>query len=499
MSRKRPLPATHSRHPGATKSGAERLFEVLKRHTGSGYLRAYNSPDVRATVLFEPFDDDRIKECQCAWGGKTKRQRRAAMAELSALLGAEDTCTEKRTRIGAMLQALRKWEVRCEIVDALDNTLPPPKADARRLLRVQYTYKADLAGRRYTTASWKDYGDGKLRSVALQAIPGDLRAKLTGRYLSDFDGVNSDPCIILNECRFAGIPNETCACIRGFVENRARWVERVSEFYCAHAGWDCTPRTMASLRVAVKRWPNMLANGASYRCILDKANLPHDCPMETKYLLPLQHELKSVKETLLACPRNAAFVEKHTRLLAHKFPEKNPHELRTTLFSLLISTREDTILGICVEKVRAANRDAWGADAFDQFPCEQKWVGSLVFDGQMAELHPDVRKRVDKNGRLELLNEIESELARHGWDYKLDVKPNFGMQHLPVNSAEEGKRALRAAVDEYRSVREVVSRASLPPPKVDKTLLSIEEDTLNTRNPRQWAGPSGAPRASALR
>lgn len=492
MPRKRPLAATSSAPTDTPKSGVERLFELLKRRTGSGYLRAYNEPDVRATVMFEPFDDDRIKECRRAWGGTKKRQRKAAIRELGALLEAGDECTEKRKQISPVLQSLRKWDVRCEIVDALNSALPPPKGDARRLLRVQYTYKADLAGRRYTTAFWKDYGDGKLRSIALQAIPGDLRAKLTGRYLSDFDGVNSDPCIILNECRFAGIPADQCACIRSFVERRPDWVERVSEFYCTHAGWECTQTTMGSLRLAVKRWPNMLANGASYECLLDKANLPQDCPVETKHLLPLKRELKGLREALLASPRNAAFVEKHTRLLARKFPGKNVHQLRTTLFSLLISTREDTILGICVDQVRAANREAWGAQAFDELPCEQRCVGSLVFDGQMAELHPDVRKKVDKNGRLQLLNDIESELARHGWDYKIDVKPNFGLQHLPVNSAEEGERALHAAISEYPSVREAVSQASLPVEKTDKTLLSIREDT---RDPLGRARQPITPRA----
>ena len=50
MSRKRPLSTTHSRHPDTTKSGADRLFELLKRHTGSGYLRAYNSPETHTLL-----------------------------------------------------------------------------------------------------------------------------------------------------------------------------------------------------------------------------------------------------------------------------------------------------------------------------------------------------------------------------------------------------------------------------------------------------------------
>lgn len=456
------------------KNGEARLVELLRLRTGSGELRAFNSLDKRATVMFEPFDGDRIRECLNDWGGLRTRQRTAAITQMITLEQKHKGDANYTVRINELLRSLRKWECRYEIIVALDAALPSPKQGARRMLRVQYTYKAtNMAGRRYSTTLWKDFGDGKLRSLALQALPGDLRAKLTGKYLFDFDGVNSDPSIILNECRFVGVPTQKCRCIRSFVEDRRTWIEQVCAFYCMHAGYESTTEIMEPLRCAVKRWPNLLANGASYQCLLETAGLPRDCPMETNHVLPLREELKLLKQTLLASPRNTTFVETHSLRLKRRFPEKSAHEIQTTLFSLLISTREDEILTICVDVVRSANRSAWGEQVFDQLSYEKRWVGSLVFDGQMVELHPDVRNRVDANGRLQLLNEIELELSSRGWDYKLDVKPNFGMQHIPVASAVEGARALETAIALYPSVSKAVALASAVDDKSDRTRLIV--------------------------
>ena len=420
-----------------------------------------------ATIMYEPFDAVRVGECLRLWGGSQKLKREAAMKELKNLLPAAST-QDERGRLHKLLGDLRKWDARYAMVAALDAVLPQAREDGRRMLRVPYAYKADGAGRRYSTASWRDFGDGKLRCLALQSLPGDLRPKLSGRYLYDFDGVNSDPCIILNECRFADIPAERCACLQSFVDNRTDWIERVAEFYCFQgyglASPEAPPEVMTSLRLAVKRWPNMLANGAAHTCLLEKAGLPSDCPLDTRLVQPMMTELIDIKEQLLTAPRNETFVIKHTKRLQGEFPEKSAHELQTSLFSLLISTREDQILEICVNAVRDANRDAMGADAFERLPDEEKHVGALVFDGQMAQLHEGVRQRVDANGRLELLNTIEAKLLSCEWHYKIDIKPNFGLQDLHVESAVKGEEALNEAILSYPSVGKAVWRACMPDP-----------------------------------
>lgn len=425
-------------------------------------LRRLPTPYDR-NVMFEPFDGDKIRECLADWGAD-QSQRDAAQQELLRLGAAAG---ERQDEIRDIQSCLHKWRVRHILVKELDAALSPPDEHGKRYLKVEYDYKAGgaQAGRRYARGRWKDFGDGDLRSLSLQGLPADLRAKLTGKYLFDFDGVNSDPVIIVNECRRAQLPQEAYRCINHYVEFRSEWIKNVAEFHLASAGWERTK--MSDLSDCVKRWPNLLAKGAGYARLLQQAGLPDGSPLESKFVLPMKKELWSLRTKLLAA--NEAFVHFHRGRLERANQGISNHDLQTKLFSLLISTREDEILQISVETVRRLNREAYGAAAFDILPRERRDAGALVFDGHMAELHPAVAHRVDEDGRLELLDAIESALSEQGWSYTIAVKPNHDLQDSPVASAVSGRAALQKAIEKYPTVRATV----------DAVVARVESESLS--------------------
>jgi hypothetical protein len=57
------------------------------------------------------------------------------------------------------------------------------------MVRSEYKAGGHEEGRAYAKTVWKDFGDGELRTMALQGMPSDLRPKLTGKFLFDVDGV----------------------------------------------------------------------------------------------------------------------------------------------------------------------------------------------------------------------------------------------------------------------------------------------------------------------
>ena len=151
-------------------------------------------------------------------------------------------------------------------------------------------------------------------------MPGDLRPKLTGKWLIDIDGVKSDPSIIVNEARSAGLPPDDFKCHFNFISYPDEWIKRVAEFECHAAGWDATPEVMSELKASIKRWPNRLDNGSGTPALLEKAGLPADTPIEKGLVIPYKHEAKQLRIKLLDARCNAAFVKCHTRGLKLEKP-----------------------------------------------------------------------------------------------------------------------------------------------------------------------------------
>ena len=261
---------------------------------GAGHPRPAARPVVAPydpNVMYEPFDGAMIKECLDDWRGD-QRKRDAALAALLTLSAARAKTPGvtdddlQLQELDALCGSLRKWAERHAVVAALDASLPPPDAEGRRSLRVEYDYKAggDAAGRRYANGEWKRFCDGDPRCLSLQGMPRDLRPKLTGKWLHDIDGVKSDPSIIVNEARRAGLPPDDFKCHFNFISYPDEWIKRVAEFECHAAGWDATPEVMSELKASIKRWPNRLDNGSGTPALLEKAGLPADTPTSRRGL-----------------------------------------------------------------------------------------------------------------------------------------------------------------------------------------------------------------------
>ena len=116
-------------------------------------------------------------------------QRQVAKVALGQLitdresLGVSD-CNAELRHIRGLATALSKFDVRHRMVVALDKALPPPDSRGRRMHRVEYRHKAggEIAGRAFVNGLWTWGADDQLRCTALQGMPADLRAKLTGKY-----------------------------------------------------------------------------------------------------------------------------------------------------------------------------------------------------------------------------------------------------------------------------------------------------------------------------
>ena len=176
--------------------------------------------------MFEPYDAVGIEQCLRDWQSdqSDRRAARDALAKACSerrIAGVPDCETDLRRAIGLHL-SLTRFAVREDVVVALDRSLQPPDTNGRRTLRVDYGRKGG-AGRAWALAEWKVHDDQKLRCLTLQGMPGDLRAKLTGAFLHDIDGVCSDLMIYVGLAREAGLPGSDVAATSRYIAGRADW------------------------------------------------------------------------------------------------------------------------------------------------------------------------------------------------------------------------------------------------------------------------------------
>ena len=468
-------------------------------------------------VMYESYDAAMLDECLNDWG-QDEAQRDAALEAITAEIASLDRATGDRSvqleQLRSWATALRKFKVRHQAVANLNRAAeghkwaPGDSIDRqpleRRTLKVEYEYKAggEKAGRRYVKGAWFTDDVGELRCLALAGMPGDLRSKLTGAFYVDIDGVASDFFLYLNLARRAGLPPLDTKRIRAYCstpEARKEWHCEVAKYYLHTAGRDLTHEAVEEMARHVKRWPNKLANGSGYDALMQDSSLPRIIDMnqhEKKRLLPLAKELRLLKTKLLHAECNRGFVERHTARFKHENAGREAHEVEKKVFSLLVQTEEDAILQKSVEVTRRLNRAAAGAAAFDAQPVEQRDAGALAYDGHMPKLHPAVAADVDEDGRPRLLTTIEEELAGIGVEYRLAIKPNFGLQNQPVESAVRARAALQAAVAAFPCVRSAVQGARAPPVAAaidpgDGALSDLDDDAVEAAVAAAEAGRVG--------
>ncbi len=163
-------------------------------------------------------------------------------------------------------------------------------------------------------------------------------------------------------------------------------------------------------------------------------------------------ELRRLKRALLAAPANRAFVEHHRTRLSVSGRGLSEYDIDVKVFHLLVATREHQILAICFKAVVRFNRRCLGPAAYDALPVAARNCGAFVFDGQMTPLHGSADPR-------ELVSAVNAELAARRVEYKVALKPNYGLQGKAVASVIEGRAALRKAIAAYPAVADAVVAA----------------------------------------
>ena len=371
-------------------------------------------------VMYEPYEAARIQECLADWGSD-EVERAAARGALVQLCSAHSTggssAEDKGLRnMERLRSALVKLEVRHTIVKALDKHLPPADSSGCRSNRVKYIFKAGGAeeGRAWADVQWTEFLDGKLRCLTLQGLPGDLRGKLTGAYLTDFDGCCSDFSIYVMLATEAALPESATAEARKYLVGRSGWHRSVAKSYCGKAGWLTTEALLADLELKIKRWPNAIGNGSGHGKLLDMAGFPATCKLDVSKVQPMMTELRALKCALLSAPCYAEFVARHRARLSQRHPGITQFKLDSKVFSLLVSTREHTIMAESVEATRDHVRSHLGPGIFDALPIEKRNSGALIFDGHMAQLSVGI-------DAAEVVKIVNSKLAARRWKCRLRI------------------------------------------------------------------------------
>ena len=453
----------------ATQAMLDQFSECEEEIEADAFLPAvpYIAPH-DPNVLYVPYEGAALQECLRAFKAD-EPQREAAdnalfdlIAKRAAIPGVSDD-DAGLLRMREWKKALNRLETRHRIATELDLALTVAATDGplkgARIAREVYS---GGDGRRYAKGDhWVD-DDGKRRSVSAQGMPADLRTKLLGWRFADKDGRKSDLTIYVIVASLLGLQRSK---VNVLVDEYLKtdevckaWHDGVAEHHGTHPE-------------EVKRWPNILGNGGSYKTCLTGAGLPLDSPSDAR-VERMEKQLKKLRQTIVSVsrelpnalwPGSENFVHpQHTRLLEER-PNLKGHERFNKIFAYLVQTAEDILLGIHARAQRTARRDALGGVEFDALPPELRDTGVLCFDGLVTERAGDDTEAGDRAA--------EAAFVKEGWhaqswgiEYKIVEKPMFGEQHVDPDEFESAKRARRAlqeAAAAYPEVRQAVENPAM--------------------------------------
>jgi len=221
----------------------------------------------------------------------------------------------------------------------------------------------------------------------------------------------------------------------------------------------------------VKRWPNILGNGGSYKTCLAGAGLSRDGPHDAR-VDRMETHLKKLRLAIVNAsrerpnalwPGSERFVKRHDERLQHEMPNLQSRERFNKIFSYLIQTAEDRMLTIHAQAQRATRRDAIGHSQFDALPPETRDTGLLAFDGLATERAGDDAEAGDRAAEVAL---VLAGWHAQSWGIKYTIveKPMFGKQHEDpdgFDSAKGARRALKEAAAAYPEVQQAIDEPSL--------------------------------------
>lgn len=401
---------------------------------------------------WESFDANQLVSCLREWDA-SEAERDAAE---EALLVEEEQATDEATRMRAkaLRQALSRFRIRHHLAtllgDSADDSavLGPPDADGWRWQAVRYEHGrlAGGEGRRYAKQCGRaldtlrnagvddngSEGKRKRRSRAAQGMPSDLRRKLMGRGWRDYDGYCSDLIIYLHLAASVGMPRDAVDRIVAYTgteeqsfdareAQRTAWHQRVAE----HHGLD---------EATVKRWPNILGNDGSYKSCCEKAGLLWSTVNPMPEMTGLEEQLRALKAAVLASPIYHDFVARRRAELVRL----SERDANCKIFSQLVGSKEDEIMGIATAAARALEREVLGDAAYAALPRHRRDAHVNAFDGRMRMDTPGLDPR-----RVE--TRMNKAIAAAGWGgYTVREKDMFGLQDEPM---ETWKRACEVMVE----------------------------------------------------
>ena len=284
-----------------------------------------------------------------------------------------------------------------------------------------------VGGRRWVEShsmTTAEAGLWQQRSATLQGGHSDLRALCCGQKAHDIDCENGDYRLIASGAAQIGRAHLVPSVV-DYIEHRD---EHLSEICALHS---CS-------QAVAKRMPNVVGNGGTYYTWLrnnelEPALLSAFNGKRCKRFLPedkcragepnMARELRALRDVVFEQPRYEAQVAaKREQLERRDSGPQSRHAI--SLWSNIVQTWEDEVLGIIDETLFALGWDVW----------------ALVFDGVMAApsaacTEPDIKKALEK---------AQTACEQRGWQIVLAEKPLYGLQDEMPKTVVKAREALES-------------------------------------------------------
>ena len=228
-------------------------------------------------------------------------------------------------------------------------------------LRVAYKQKRNF-GRLNTSNArvFDDFYKQEKRVLCLQGAPRLLRPMLCGRFCSDWDLENAQPCLLLQMATRVRNGAHGMPTLQQWVEDRPGFIQHLQEVH----------DLQVDVKDTCKELVISLVFGGEYEHWLERRRMPVD--IKSPLIVRLARELAALRQTIFTHRDFAAHVQRERERHA-KEGDKDPAAADRSIFAIIAQNEENSILSVI--------RDGVAAQGFQ--------VGSLQFDGAFVIVRPD--------------------------------------------------------------------------------------------------------------
>ena len=265
----------------------------------------------------------------------------------------------EQLRAQSFLHFLQQLEDACKADGEL--VLDGPMGYVCYKMRVAYKQKRNFG--RLTTSnarSFDDFYKQEKRLLCLQGCPRLLRPMLCGRFCSDWDLENAQPCLLLQMATRVRNGAHGMPTLQQWVEDRPGFIQHIQE---VHDIQDDIKDTCKNLVIS-------LVFGGEYEHWLERRRMPVD--IKSPLIVRLARELAALRQTVFTHRDFAGHVQLE-RARHAKEGDKDPAAADRSIFAIIAQNEENSILSVI--------RDGVAAQGFQ--------VGSLQFDGAFVIVRPD--------------------------------------------------------------------------------------------------------------